>query len=124
MGVLTGIGGGVLRDLLTREPTLLTRRELFMTPILVGVLLYVAATGMARMAIAARDAADRRRAHGRNSTRMGFSGDCHESQADRADEGLVNQLSDPDDMKAVIACLELCREIGNSAALQPTQKAK
>lgn len=42
MGVLAGIGGGVLRDLLTGQPTLLTRRELFMTPILLGVLLYMA----------------------------------------------------------------------------------
>ena len=41
MGVLTGIGGGVLRDLLTGEPSLLMRRELFMSPILVGVLLYM-----------------------------------------------------------------------------------
>ena len=41
MGVVTGIGGGVLRDLLTGEPTLLTRRELFMTPTLLGVGLYV-----------------------------------------------------------------------------------
>jgi len=43
MGVLTGIGGGVQRDLLTGEPTLLARRELFMTPILLGLLLYVGA---------------------------------------------------------------------------------
>ena len=41
MGVLTGIGGGVLRDILTGQPSLLTRRELFMTPILAGVLLDV-----------------------------------------------------------------------------------
>lgn len=41
MGVLTGIGGGVIRDLLTGEPSLLVRRELYMTPILAGVVLYV-----------------------------------------------------------------------------------
>jgi uncharacterized membrane protein YeiH len=41
MGVLTGIGGGVLRDLLTGQPSLLTRRELYLTPILLGVMLYV-----------------------------------------------------------------------------------
>jgi len=41
MGVLTGIGGGVQRDLLTGNPTLLARRELFMTPILLGLLFYV-----------------------------------------------------------------------------------
>lgn len=43
MGVITGIGGGIVRDLLTDVPTLLSRRELYMTPILVGVLLYVTA---------------------------------------------------------------------------------
>jgi uncharacterized membrane protein YeiH len=43
MGILTGIGGGVQRDLLTGDPTLLARRELFMTPILLGLLFYVGA---------------------------------------------------------------------------------
>lgn len=49
MGVITGIGGGVIRDVLTGQPTLLMRRELFMTPILAGVALFVAlrATGPA-----------------------------------------------------------------------------
>jgi uncharacterized membrane protein YeiH len=41
MGVITGIGGGIIRDLLTDQPTILTRRELYMTPILLGVILYV-----------------------------------------------------------------------------------
>jgi choline dehydrogenase len=31
----------------------------------------------------------------------------------------ANYLSDPDDLKAALACLELCREIGNSSALRP-----
>lgn len=31
-------------------------------------------------------------------------------------------LSHPDDMRAAIACVELCREIGNSAALRPFAK--
>jgi choline dehydrogenase len=31
----------------------------------------------------------------------------------------LNAFSDPDDMKAMLACVELCREIGNSSALQP-----
>ncbi len=31
-------------------------------------------------------------------------------------------LSHPDDMRAAIACVELCREIGNSAALRPYAK--
>jgi len=33
-----------------------------------------------------------------------------------------NILSHPDDMKAAMACIELCREIGNSAALRPYAK--
>jgi uncharacterized membrane protein YeiH len=41
MGVITGIGGGILRDLLTGQPTILMRRELYMTPILIGGALYV-----------------------------------------------------------------------------------
>jgi uncharacterized membrane protein YeiH len=43
MGVITGIGGGIIRDLLTGQPTILTSRELSMTPILLGVTAYVAA---------------------------------------------------------------------------------
>jgi choline dehydrogenase len=34
----------------------------------------------------------------------------------------ANHLSHPDDLKAAIACVELCREIGNSAALRPFTK--
>jgi choline dehydrogenase len=34
----------------------------------------------------------------------------------------ANYLYDPDDRKAVFACLELCREIGNSGALRPFVK--
>jgi choline dehydrogenase len=33
-----------------------------------------------------------------------------------------NMLSHPDDMKAALACVELCREIGNSAPLIPFVK--
>lgn len=40
MGVITGIGGGLIRDLLTGQPTILTRRELYMTPILIGLAVY------------------------------------------------------------------------------------
>ena len=43
MGVTTGIGGGIIRDLLTGQPTLLSKRELYMTPILFGVIPFVAA---------------------------------------------------------------------------------
>lgn len=41
MGVITGIGGGIIRDLVTGHPTLLMRRELYMTPILLGGVLFV-----------------------------------------------------------------------------------
>ncbi len=40
MGIVTGIGGGLIRDVLIGEPTLLTRKELYATPILLGGLLY------------------------------------------------------------------------------------
>ncbi len=44
MGVITGIGGGLLRDVITGHATILLRRELYMTPILAGGLLFVALT--------------------------------------------------------------------------------
>jgi choline dehydrogenase len=34
----------------------------------------------------------------------------------------ANTLSHPDDLRAAVACVELCREIGNSAALRPFTK--
>jgi choline dehydrogenase len=34
----------------------------------------------------------------------------------------ANTLSDPDDLKTAIACVELCREVGNSAPLRPFVK--
>ncbi|HYV92561.1 MAG TPA: TRIC cation channel family protein [Chitinophagales bacterium] len=40
-GVLTAIGGGLIRDVLTGRTNLLLSRELYATPILVGALLYV-----------------------------------------------------------------------------------
>jgi uncharacterized membrane protein YeiH len=49
MAVITGIGGGVIRDLLTGQPTILTRRELYMTPILLGVLAYIGGTRVAAL---------------------------------------------------------------------------
>jgi uncharacterized membrane protein YeiH len=42
MGVITGIGGGIMRDLMTGQETILMRRELYMTPILLGGMLYIA----------------------------------------------------------------------------------
>ncbi len=41
MGVVTGIGGGLVRDVLTNRPTLLMSRELYATPILVGSFFYL-----------------------------------------------------------------------------------
>ena len=37
MGVITGIGGGLIRDLLTARPTLVMSRDLYATPILLGI---------------------------------------------------------------------------------------
>jgi choline dehydrogenase len=34
----------------------------------------------------------------------------------------ANLLSHPDDIKAALACVELCREIGNSQALRPSAR--
>ena len=34
----------------------------------------------------------------------------------------ANTLSHPDDLKAAIACVELCREVGNSRPLRPYTK--
>jgi choline dehydrogenase len=34
----------------------------------------------------------------------------------------ANALSHPDDLKAAVACVELCREVGNSRALRPFTK--
>jgi uncharacterized membrane protein YeiH len=42
MGVLTAVFGGVLRDVLAGEPSVLLRRELTVTPALVGASLFIA----------------------------------------------------------------------------------
>jgi uncharacterized membrane protein YeiH len=41
LGIVTAIGGGLLRDVLTGRQTLLMTRELYATPVLVGCTLYV-----------------------------------------------------------------------------------
>jgi uncharacterized membrane protein YeiH len=41
MGILTGIGGGLLRDVLAGRPTLLMSREIYATPILLGCTAFV-----------------------------------------------------------------------------------
>ena len=40
MGLITGIGGGLVRDLLTGRPTLLLSQELYATPVLIGCVVY------------------------------------------------------------------------------------
>lgn len=44
MGVLTACFGGVLRDVLAEEPSVLLRRELYVTPALAGAAVFVALT--------------------------------------------------------------------------------
>ena len=41
MGILTGIGGGLIRDVLAGRPTLLMSREIYATPILIGCTIFV-----------------------------------------------------------------------------------
>lgn len=45
MGVLTGIGGGLIRDVLAGRPTLLMSREIYATPILLGCVVFVLLQG-------------------------------------------------------------------------------
>jgi uncharacterized membrane protein YeiH len=47
LGLLTGIGGGLLRDVLAGRPTLLMSREIYATPILIGCSTFVALRTMA-----------------------------------------------------------------------------
>lgn len=42
MGVITAIGGGLLRDVITGHPTVLMRREIYITPVLAGGVLHIA----------------------------------------------------------------------------------
>ncbi len=42
LGIVTAIGGGLLRDVLAGRPTLLMTHELYATPVLLGCSLYVA----------------------------------------------------------------------------------
>jgi uncharacterized membrane protein YeiH len=41
MGIITGIGGGLIRDVLTDRPTLIITRDLYITPILTGCIVCV-----------------------------------------------------------------------------------
>lgn len=47
MGVLTGIGGGLIRDMLAGRPTLLMSREIYATPILIGCIVFVSIRALA-----------------------------------------------------------------------------
>jgi uncharacterized membrane protein YeiH len=42
MGIITGIGGGLVRDVLTNRPNLLMTKDLYATPILLGSIMYLA----------------------------------------------------------------------------------
>ena len=46
MATLTGIGGGLIRDVLAQRPNLLLSREIYATPIIVGSLFYLALLGL------------------------------------------------------------------------------
>lgn len=41
LGVITAIGGGLLRDMLSGSPTLLMKKELYALPVTIGCVLYV-----------------------------------------------------------------------------------
>jgi uncharacterized membrane protein YeiH len=53
MGVLTGIGGGIIRDVLAGRQTLLMSREIYATPILLGCAVFVALRGVTSYAASA-----------------------------------------------------------------------
>ena len=46
MATLTGIGGGLIRDVLAQRPNLLLSREIYATPIILGSLFYLALLGL------------------------------------------------------------------------------
>jgi uncharacterized membrane protein YeiH len=46
MGVITAVLGGIIRDLLGGEPTIISRREIYVTASLLGALVYVACIGL------------------------------------------------------------------------------
>lgn len=41
MGIVTGITGGIIRDIMTGNPCLILKQELYATPILIGGLFYI-----------------------------------------------------------------------------------
>ena len=78
MGVLTATFGGVIRDVLAHEPSILLRHELYVTPALLGAGAFVV-LGLAMVALASREqrrAVARRRATAPGSTNRQSSTDC------------------------------------------------
>jgi uncharacterized membrane protein YeiH len=53
MGVLTAAFGGVIRDVLAGEPSVLLRRELYITPALLGAAMFVGLDAAGVSALAA-----------------------------------------------------------------------
>jgi uncharacterized membrane protein YeiH len=46
MGIITGSLGGIIRDLLGQEPSIVLRREIYVTAALAGALVYVLLVGI------------------------------------------------------------------------------
>jgi uncharacterized membrane protein YeiH len=46
MGVITAALGGIIRDILCQEPSIIQRKEIYVTTSVVGALVFVAASGI------------------------------------------------------------------------------
>ena len=46
MGVLTAAAGGIIRDILGQEPSIILRREVYVTASVIGAITYVALVGI------------------------------------------------------------------------------
>ena len=46
MGVITGVGGGMIRDVLAREVPMVLRKEIYVTAGILGALLYTASLNL------------------------------------------------------------------------------
>ena len=53
MGVITAALGGIFRDILGQEPSIILRKEIYVTASVVGALVFVAATGIGMSRVAA-----------------------------------------------------------------------
>lgn len=45
-GALTGVAGGILRDVVAGEPSVIMRREIYMTAVILGTMVFVALDGL------------------------------------------------------------------------------